>query len=205
MGCARTVTNKDLTGNQLRMEITLAGNVSAQARYYIIFSAGAEPQFPDVTLQPYLMVPGETYEPENIVIGDSNRDISYYYENYFSTWGDVLTLENGSFYLTSGVFPVTANETVHYTFTREALDTNQASSSNQIVLTVDLNRLNNGLAIDNLYFNVLAVDANKLFVDQLDGSERVRNIMGEVQGGADPDDSIFSDVLDIRKWAVAIE
>ncbi|MFA5928785.1 MAG: hypothetical protein WC838_05775 [Candidatus Margulisiibacteriota bacterium] len=204
-GCASVVTQKDLVGNKLRVEITFAGPVSAQARYYFVFSYNSEPLFPDVNLLPYLIGPGESYDPQAIIVGDSRREISYYYQNYFSSWGDYVLLEGNSFYLTKGAFPAVASDNVHYGFQRSVLERDQSADVNKIVLYFDLTNLNRGTAFANCYFNLLAVDANRKLSDRLDIAGQFRNIAGEYRAGTDQGDQTIASSLDIIAWQVRVE
>ena len=204
-GCAETVTSKDFAGNKLRLELTLDGSVSAQAKYYLIVSNTQAPTYPDLSLNPYLIGPGESYDSEAIIIGDSKREISYYYANYFSTWADYLVSESNSVYLTAGPFPVTADSSTHYSYTRQTIGQNLSTTTNLIILNFDLSYLNKGAAFTNLYFNILAIDSAKKLQDVLDISEQIQNVLGEVKTGTDPDDASLAQGLDILQWRISIE
>ncbi|MFC1478250.1 hypothetical protein ACFL57_02190 [Candidatus Margulisiibacteriota bacterium] len=205
VGCASVVTDKDLAGNSLRIEIDIAGSLEVMARYYCVFAYDSEPQFPDVNLQPYLIGPGETYQQEIIDIGDSQGDIGYFYENYFNTWDDFVVLEGTSFFITQGPFPATANETVHYSFQKAALTINQAVTSNKIVLTCEFSNLNKGHDVDRIYFNIFTTDPSRYCKDMLDISGSISNVVGAVQSGTDPEDTSIGSALDICEWRISIE
>ena len=196
-GCASTVTQKDVVGNKLRIELTLANNVSSQAKYYFVFSYTGDPLFPN--LQSYLIGPGEHYNNQSLI--DIGKDISYYYANYFYSWTDFIVLDssNNSFALTPGPFPVSADSIAHYKFTRQALGQNLSTTPNQIVLYFDLANLNKGAAINKIYFNILTVDANDKLQNSL-GSEQIQNILGSVLVGTSPPQG-----QDILQWKVNVE
>jgi hypothetical protein len=133
------------------------------------------------------------------------RDVTYYYANYFSTWSDVIVLNSGSFYRIPGPFAPTTDATAHYTYSRTFLSVAATPTANKMTLSVDLNLLNGGSAITALKFNVFTMDSNQILKDKVEIVPQISNVAGAVQTGTDATDTGISAGLDIQEWRMSIE
>jgi len=204
-GCATWQKEDEATTyNQLIVKVSLAGNISNQAKYYVVLSDSNDLNLPNLSLSPYFFGPGEWYDEESINIGDL-RDVDYYYENYFSSWDDFIVLESGSFYLTKGPFPSSADADTHYSFSRVFVDTHAVISENIITLSFDFDNLNR--EITDIYLNIFTVDtlaSGRVLSDCLNSNEYLENIVGARKTGDDSADSHIPAALDIRSWELEI-
>jgi hypothetical protein len=181
----------------------MGGPLLTNATYTLVFSPSAAPLFPSVQDHVYWFSPGETYLSDHLTIGGTPQNITYYYQNYFSTWSDFMTLKNGSWTMTTGPFAPTADATTHYTYTSTVIGTN--TGTNTLAFSLDLNRLNHGNSLSTVYFTVLVTDGSGTLVDALDTQASFRDIVGESKSDTDAVDNSIAAGLDIRQWSVVVQ
>jgi hypothetical protein len=209
-GCARTVTTKLPVGNQIVLTYRMEGNINSAYKYYIIFSPTITPLLPNVADDPYLIGPGETYDPAKINIGGPTDNISYYYQNYLYTWSDYIVLEGGpagNFKITTGPFSSATTSANHYSYTASQSILAVSSSSKNVTVTFDLSRLNNASPITRVYFDFFTVSGNAHLIDHLDSAQSIQNLSTSIVNGDDNADAVpvTNPDLNITTWTVQIQ
>ncbi len=217
-GCAEEVEKKNAISVATNATITIyfRGPVDpTQYKYYMLFSAASGIKIPNVSLaNPYFFRPGEYYDPARIQAFVATDNISYYYENYFYSWGDAVMFKNGQYTIAQGPFPSTANSTIHNAYGSGTLFPVQDSSpENTVQITFSLSNLNRGVDPDRIYFNFITTElggsttANEgLLYDHLESEPSIVNISGaEVSEYDSSEDSAKPAGADIIKWTFRIK
>ncbi len=94
LGCARKVTSKDTILN-LEIRIEFQSNVDLNNNYYYMaFSGNSIPLVPTQNRPPneaeYFLTPGRVYDASNDFLFVFDRDVNYFYKNFFLTWSDYI-------------------------------------------------------------------------------------------------------------------
>lgn len=202
-GCARIITTKPEIGNRISLSITFRDKINTfQNTYYIVFS---DKPINVMSKKSYFFAPGEVYDKEKL---DVSSEASYYYENFFFTWRDFVTLKNRVFYITKGPF-VAASQ--HSTYLPEFLSYMPVSISNgdeekKIKLNFDLTKFTYPLPKD-IYFNILSVDSNGKLQDFLLATDNKIsvNFGSKVYNISEPPDISIDGALDIISWEIEIQ
>ena len=143
--CARTVTPLINYGEQMSVEVTLAGTLEADAnRYFLVLSANSNFQIPYFPT-PDLNTP-EFIEPGMIPMQGSAID---YYTKYFSTWAGYVVLDRKQFFSVRGPF------SYGQAASREVLS-NLGAPDAKIKFTFRLNRIFD-IIPDTIYFDFVTV------------------------------------------------
>ena len=108
-GCAKTVTLKDTAGSQLTVSITFEEAPSfLNIDYYMIIGSQTF-NLNDSLSSNYFFIPGQTFNPTAVDTISNGNGLKRFYNNYFSTWGTVVTLKPNDVTLTKGPFSSTTS------------------------------------------------------------------------------------------------
>jgi len=203
VGCARTVTQREPTGNRMVIAITFAGTVdSTTYPYYIILGTQS---FLVPYPQEYFFGPGEAYDPNRFNIG---TNLDYYYQHYFSNFSDVILLKDEYFNVTCGPF---INASAHFQYQPTPLTPRLATDPRTITLTIDFNRLNLSTIPNILYFNFVTIDptgcnGGGYLKDALLGTQYISTVAGAtISNATDLQGDTNNPALDIISWSVTIQ
>lgn len=198
-GCARTVTQLVTYGDQMVVEITLEGNMNADAnRYFLVLSDNPNYKIP---LPPpdILEDAPEFIEPGTIPIGGSEEA---YYTNFFSTWSGYIIIDPAGYSLAKGPF------VIGQTPTREVLGS-LGESGNKISFSFRLGRIFDAVP-GQVYFDFAAVPwpdgEMKIPYDHLPTTDNyISKISGSIATVSDDADSELEPDLDILGCRVEIQ
>lgn len=103
--CARTVSNKS-TFLDLELIISTVNPISfTNTSFYIVFSKSNTINLPEIgtSLNEYLPTPGQNYD-EGILIGEISprNTLSYFYNNYYSSWNNYIIIGQNNTLLYQG-------------------------------------------------------------------------------------------------------
>jgi hypothetical protein len=198
-GCARTVTPLVTYGEQVKVEVTLRGDMDVAAnRYFLVLSS--DPHYavplppPDMREEtPEFLEPGDTP-----LIGT----VEAYYANFYSTWSGYVLLGPGGYSLVEGPFAVAGSAT------RETFSP-VGAISNRITFTFDLKKVF-AVAPDAIYFDFVAVPwlegLEKIPVDHLPSlNNYIARVAGSIREIADGEDPALDASLDIVRCRVEIQ
>jgi len=202
-GCARTVTVRPDVGNQMSIEISFRSDVDTAAnRYYMVFG-GTSPSFTDKGS--YFFAPGEEYDREKL---DVSSEAAYYYDNFFSTWDDFITLRDNTFYITNGPFS-SASEHSSYSpalLSYRSIPSAGSESAKKVELIFDLSKFPPPLPTE-IYFNFLSVGPDSRMADLLGATDNKIsvNIGSSVHNISELPDMSIDGSLDIISWKAEIQ
>lgn len=202
-GCARTVTVRPDVGSRISIEITFRGDVSTSSnRYYMVFG-GAAPVFFDKGS--YFFAPGEEYDREKL---DVSSEAAYYYDNFFSTWSDFVTLRNDTFYINNGPF-TSVSEHSSYSpslLSYRSIPSAGSEAAKKIELVFDLSKFPPPLPTE-LYFNFLSVGPDSKLKDLLGATDNKIsvNVGSSAHNISEVPDMAIDGGLDIISWKVEIQ
>ena len=121
-GCANTVTEKESAGTEVTFSITFEGTPDfTNNSYFLVFSDTSFNLNTSLTSNYFLFLEVPTAKVSVDTISNS-VGLSYFYSNYFSSWGGVIELNTSSARLTGGSFSSsTDDDSEHYSYTSETL------------------------------------------------------------------------------------
>ena len=115
--CASTITQKETAGTEITFSITFQNPPEFTGfNYYIVY---AEDSFKLNTnlSNNYFFIPGEPFDPHTLQNVSKGDGLSYYYNNYFHTWGGIIKLDSSDISITTGPFSKTLQEeTDHFNY-----------------------------------------------------------------------------------------
>ncbi len=117
LGCAITKTVKPSVGNTIQFNISYSGSYDDTMSVFIVFS-----DIDAINIQPnngqqYFFIPGDIINPSTIGNTNLPGGISYYYQNFFSTWDGAIKISRPSTYTrVNGPFPVNTTDLEHSRF-----------------------------------------------------------------------------------------
>ncbi len=202
-GCARTVTVRPDVGSRISIEITFRGDVStSNNRYYMVFG-GAAPVF--TNKNSYFFAPGEEYDREKL---DVSSEAAYYYDNFFSTWSDFVTLRNETFYMNNGPFTSAADHSSYSPslLSYRTIPSAGSEAAKKIELIFDLSKFPPPLPTE-LYFNFLSVGSDGRLKDLLGATDNKTsvNVGSSAHNISEVPDMAIDGGLDIISWKVEIQ
>lgn len=223
-GCAEEVVKKETAPIEMVVTIYFRGNVdSTLYKYYLIFSTSSGIKLPNINLaDPFIVRPGEDYNVGDIwnYTGSDQDDISYYYEQFFSTWKDVVRYKISQFRITvpTGFYPTSVTQNEHFDNYNDNTPWNVRDKTSGTVLKVelDITALQSGAetAEDNgrIFFNFIAADIldpsskGGLMYDYLDSEPSIENKAGaqvsEYDVSNDEDKPAGADII---RWTIKIK
>lgn len=198
-GCAKYVTDKNVIGGTtieptkyLELTVTFNAALVPDATYYVILSTTANMSTILKTQQPkaYFVSPIDLIT-DWVSVRDtydlSEDDITPLYDNYFKTWDQIYTYDAANkLRLYTGPFVTTANQGKYTELRPNYLLT---MSAKQLHLRVPI-------PADNFWFQVLAVDKDRLLKDHLSTKVEVNYINNNNPAALpmDPDDGSGLDI-----------
>lgn len=199
LGCARTVTQLVTYGDQMVVEVTLKGNLDADAnRYFLVVSDRSDYKVP---LPPPDLIEEarEFIEPgTNPTVGSSEA----YYTNFYSTWSGYIILEPSGITLVKGPF------VIDQTPTEEVLG-NLGEVSTKINFSFRLGKIFDTVP-DPIYFDFVTVSwpdgPEKIPDDHLPSTNNyISKVSGSIVTVNDEEDSELDPSLDILDCKVEIQ
>ena len=100
--CAKTVTLKETAGSQITVSITFSAPLSFLNIDYYMIVGNQTFNLNDSLSSNYFFIPGQTFNPTAVDTISNGNGLQHIYDNYFSTWGTVLTLKANDLTLTKG-------------------------------------------------------------------------------------------------------
>jgi hypothetical protein len=116
-GCANTVTQKIIAGDNISLKVTFKANFDLSNYYYLlVFSNGPLPLFPN--RGNYFVAPGQLYDAAKLLRVAPSEGINYFYKNFYCTWSDYIILTDTGFYLfnSGNRFSISTTEATHYNY-----------------------------------------------------------------------------------------
>lgn len=202
-GCARTVTVRPDVGNRMSIEITFRGEIDTSAnRYYLVFGNNS-PLFVDKGR--YYFAPGEDYDREKL---DVSTEASYYFDTFFYSWNDFISLKNNTFNITNGPFSSSVENSSYMAERLSLRDIPAAGSADakKIKLIFDLSKFPPPLPTE-VYFNFLSVGPDGRLADVLGATDNKIsvNIGSSVHDISEPQNPSIEGGLDVVSWKVEIQ
>lgn len=207
-GCAQTVTDKDVKGEEVEIIINLSGVVdTTNYRYFILLSGSAAPEIDITTANFFFFSPGQILTSNDLVaIENQDEDgILFYYQNYFSTWTDFIVLDATGVNLFNGPFSNTISTVEgQQSFNETAgFNTDNSGTSTQVKLRFPFSFTSLGNA-SNLFFQFLVVDADGDILDSISAGEFIAIEDDENQTRTDSDATTPASSANITDWEVHI-
>lgn len=203
-GCAKYITDKNVIGGTtieptkyLELTVTFADSLVSDATYYIITSTTMNMNIIDKNYKGsshsvYFVSPIDLITDWNSVrntydLSADSEDITPLYDNYFKTWDHIYTYDAANkLRLYTGPFVTTANQGKYTELRPNYL---LSMSAKQLHLRVPI-------PADNFWFQVLAVDKDRLLKDHLSTKVEVNYINNNNPAALpmDPDDGSGLDI-----------
>ena len=198
-GCAKTVTTIVPYGDQMLVEVTLAGTMDINDnRYFLVLSDNANYTIPLpppdlIEAAPEFIEPGLTPE-----MGTAEA----YYTNFFTTWSSYIILDPAGYSVIMGPFVYNQENT------REALST-IGEINNLITFSVDLDQVFTTVP-NQIYFDFVAVPwpdgQAKIPADHLPSTDNyIDKTVGSIVQINDGLTSGIEDSLDILNCRIEIQ
>lgn len=204
LGCAKTVTQVVIFGDQLVVEVTLRGTMEVGAnRYFLVLSSqqllGSSPNF-KVPLPP-----PDNYSFEFIEPGMTPQlgSIADYYTNYYSTWAGYVMVEPAGNVLVKGPFVLGQSTT------REVLSS-LGTVSSKIKFNFRLSQIFGDSVPNPIYFDFVAVnwpaDSAKMAADHLASTNAYfSKVSGTTITIQDEENNTLNSSLDILDCTVTVQ
>lgn len=195
-GCSRTITQMPSYGNELNVEITLAGNADvSNNKYFIIFStleAYKIPLPPPDSLDEFLE-PGDEPQP-----GSTSKEA--YYSKYYSTWSSYIIIDSFGYTLVKGPFNINTIPT------RETIKT-IGDPSSTLTFNINLDKIFGINTTQNVYIDIVSVpyptDSAKYLKDRISPPVNYfEPIKYTIISRTDSADPTIDPSLDILSWKV---
>lgn len=153
VGCAKTVTLKETAGSQITVSITFSAPPSFLNIDYYMIVGNQTFNLNDSLSSNYFFIPGQTFNPTAVDTISNGNGLQHIYDNYFSTWGTVLTLKANDLTLTKGPFSSTTSTAQdHYNYSSSFQSLSSYSvANNTISFTIPLSDL--GITGKELYYS----------------------------------------------------
>ncbi len=200
LGCARTVTQVEGYGDEMKIEVTLRGTAEITAnRYFLVLSRDANYKIP---LPPPDIVEDapEFIEPGMIPqIGSPEA----YYNEFYSTWSGYIVLESGGYFISKGPFVIDqVAERVFFSGLGEI--------GSKITFSFRLDRIFETDIPDSIYFDFVSVPwpdgEEKIPADHLPSiANYISKKSGSILTVDDEADMDLAPGLDIRSCRVEIQ
>ena len=148
LGCARTVTDKNMTLN-LRFEVTFEEAIdTSKYNYLIIFSKISSPNItlPNIyngSTDQYFPTPGRNYLEEPLIL--LSQTINQLYDDYFDTWSDYILINNDETLLYSSRSSNFETTSDNLTYTEEIsfnIDNSYSNGDTKIKFSFDKDYIN---------------------------------------------------------------
>jgi len=108
-GCANTVTLKEPPGTAVTFSITFDATPSfSNYNYYMVYGNSHFNLNSNLSGN-YFFIPGESFKTETVDTISSGTGLNDFYNQYFQTWGGILTLKPTDITLTKGPFSDSTN------------------------------------------------------------------------------------------------
>ncbi|RAP38188.1 hypothetical protein DID80_03210 [Candidatus Marinamargulisbacteria bacterium SCGC AAA071-K20] len=216
LGCARTVTDKDVTLN-FQIELTFQGPIdTSKYNYLVIFSKVASPnislpeKFIESSTDQYFPTPGRTYLEDPLIL--LSQTLNQLYDNYFNTWSDYILINDNEtlfFHSNSTGFATTSD---NFTYVEEnGFEVSNAYSNgdNKILFSFDKDFLTSSVGVARyISFATTEIkDATQTgyFRDKIDQQLQITIQKDEeVEDLDDNNDSDIPDAAEIKAWRVKI-
>ncbi|MBI5078912.1 hypothetical protein HZB08_02700 [Candidatus Saganbacteria bacterium] len=198
VSCARSVTQIVNYGDQMAVEVTLAGTMDASAnRYFLILSSTPDYKIP---LPPPDNPSWEALEPGSQPQQGAAAD---YYSNFYATWTGYVIVEPGGCLLAKG--PFVQNQTV----SRETLST-LSEIDNKIRFNFRLDRVFGAAVPAQIYFDFISVPwpsgAAKIPADHLSSTNNyISKVSGSILTVNDEVNVSLDPARDIISCKVAVQ
>jgi len=212
IGCASTVTIKDVVGDELQITLTFRSTIdTSQYNYFMLFSKVEVPKVP--ILDDYFIAPGRIFDDAQLAIFSAGQGIQHFYQEFFSSWSDYVVVESsGPLLYNSGA--ASFDPTVSTTNAHLAIISNSnfnpttTIAGNKIMLSFQVAQLSNVSEGDTLFFNFVTIDKelttqSGFELDILDSSNKqivIRAIT--LQDGSDLSDNGIDGAADLISWEV---
>lgn len=214
-GCASEITDKTIKVGgsdivpqvkELEIGVSFRSNYSANNKIYFIFSPTENINVlgPDYYLNSFFLVPGKSYSNEQQLrdtyyAGDTEKDLQDIYDDFFSSWDDLLLFDGNFFSLNSGPF-VSANQ--HLDYTPDNLNLQYQVDQSTLIFTIDISRIT---TVNNIYFKVLTVDENDQLKDYTENSCFIEVLDNQTNSEPDFEDYDIEGSLDIISWEARVD
>jgi hypothetical protein len=174
-GCANTVTKKDTLGRSFGLTITFKSSPNFNNyNYYLVY---ADKRFivDSQVASTYFFIPGAPYNVTAVNNISGNRGIDYMYNNYFYSWGGIITLKEQDVSITRGPFPKTASDDTHYGYAPQLLSLNTYSvSSTTLSFMIPIDELN--LTSSELFFMLITTTTSNGLGNTQDRMSSIQSI-----------------------------
>jgi len=216
-GCASELTDKTImvAGSavtpivkELEISVILRDVPSAVNKYYFIFSPTENIQIlsADYQIDSFFLVPGMPYTDEQQLrdayyAGAPEKTIQDIYDDFFSSWMELITYDGAFFSLKNGSF-VSGNEQQHLEYTGQHIDVQESIVGNTLTFTINLDLLT---YTDKIYFQILTVDENNLLKDYTDNGCFIDVVDNQTKNEADDSIGSILGSLDILSWQARID
>tara|TARA_A100001015_G_scaffold319454_1_gene442371 strand:+ start:2728 stop:3402 length:675 start_codon:yes stop_codon:yes gene_type:complete len=206
-GCARTIDTQEEVLN-LNLTVTLKESPNLSNTIYIIAFSSLSNLLPSLSNPgEYFFFPGKVFN--STALANLNRDVNYYYQNYFNTWskfifisGSTIELfDSGSLFLSS----TTDNFSYNYSQNFEYIFSTDTFSFS---LVMDISKL--GFETNDLtYVRIYTFDKSEfiesgLFQDISDNTEMIQFTQFNQKTITSIENIFLNPHADIVKWSYSI-
>ena len=209
LGCANTVTLKESIGSEITFKVTFGESPSfLNYRYFIVYADSSFKLNTNLTNH-YFFIPGENYNESDVSTLSNGEGLSYFYSQYFSTWGGILELKPSDVSITQGPFSSSLQtDSDHYNYTSNLLSINNYSvEDTHIVFAISADNLT---IKDNVfYFSLITIKGNEAsnIEDLISDLQIVDVIANSPPKTGSNETSLFSPdaPAKIESWTVSVQ